>query len=269
MSRVASLGMYDHPAQQAANDQLWTALASILRGKDVPNVPDTLDRSRAVQDIWHDPGLLFGQVCGYPLVSDPTLALQVLGLPIYSAPACIDASHASFIVARISDETGDLEAFRGRRAAINDRGSNSGMNLFRSAVSAVAAGQSFFSSVVQTGSHRESVRAVVLGGADIAAIDVVTYAAFDRFEPEITRGLRIVDRTPNSPTLPFVTSAATNPETVTLLRDALATVIAAPSFAAARSDLFLTGIAPATIDRFLPLLQLERDAALAGYPELC
>lgn len=29
---VASLGMYDHPGQRAANDALWAAIARHLRG---------------------------------------------------------------------------------------------------------------------------------------------------------------------------------------------------------------------------------------------
>lgn len=268
MSRVASLGMYDHPAQQAANDRLWAALASILRGHGVADVPYELDRSRPVQRIWRDPGLLFGQVCGYPLVSDQTLSLQILALPVYAAPGCAGDEHCSFIVARSSDAAADLGAFRGRRAAINDCGSNTGMNLLRSAVAAVSSGPQFFGGLAVTGSHLDSARAIVRGNADVVAIDAVTYAALDRLEPELTRKLRIVARTPNSPTLPFVTGSATDIETVALLRDALASIVADPSLADARADLFLAGIVPGDIERFASLLQFERDAARAGYPEL-
>ena len=58
---VASLGMYDHPAQHRANDLLWAAIARTLREDGVDGVPDALDRTRDVHALWRDPGLLFGQ----------------------------------------------------------------------------------------------------------------------------------------------------------------------------------------------------------------
>ena len=70
---VASLGMYDHPAQQRANDLLWAAIARALREEGGDGIPDTLDRTRDVHVLWRDQGLLFGQACGYPLVSEPEI----------------------------------------------------------------------------------------------------------------------------------------------------------------------------------------------------
>lgn len=269
MTMVASLGMYDHPAQRAANDRLWAALAEALRRRGVRDVPDTLDRGRPVQEIWHDPELLFGQICGFPLVSDQTLDLHVLALPVYDVPGCYGDTHCSFVVARSSDGDTNLADYRGRRAAINSTDSNSGMNLFRAEIAGVADAASFFGSVLKTGSHRDSIRAIVAGEADLAAIDVVSYAALERFEPELTAPLRILTRTLYSPTLPFVTGQATDPQTVAALQAALREVLADPALADARATLFLTGVTGAVEDRFAPLLQLQRDAAQAGYPELC
>ncbi|WP_244655615.1 hypothetical protein [Sphingomonas sp. CFBP 13603] len=48
---VASLGMYDHPAQQPANDRIWSAIVRILRKRGVDGVPDVLDRTRHVHDL--------------------------------------------------------------------------------------------------------------------------------------------------------------------------------------------------------------------------
>ena len=266
--KTASLGMYDHPAQHAANDRLWAEIARILRARGVRDVPPALDRSRPVQDIWRDPKLLLGQVCGYPLARDATLALRVLALPIYDAPGCVGDTHCSFIVARRSDGLAALEDYRSRRAAINSADSNSGMNLFRAAVAEIAGVGAFFESVQQTGSHRASVAAIVTGEADIAAIDAVTFSALASYAPELTRPLNVIARTAPSPTLPFVTSRTTDIETVAALQIALAQALADPGLATARDALFLKGATPAGIDRFAPLLQLERDAALAGYPDL-
>ncbi|MEG3124081.1 phosphate/phosphite/phosphonate ABC transporter substrate-binding protein [Sphingomonas sp. GB1N7] len=268
MSRaVASLGMYDHPEQKAANDRLWAGIARRLDAHGIA-APATLDRSRSVEAIWRDPNLLFGQVCGYPLVSDPDLSLRIIGVPIYNVPDCAAGQHVSYIVTRHEDPGTALSDYRGRRAAINARHSNTGHNLFRAAIAPLAHDGRFFDSVVETGSHRVSVDAVARGAADVAAIDAVTYAALRRFEPEAVAGLRILDVTAPSPTLPFVTARSTSIETVAALRIALADIIADPALAEARDVVFLTDIVPGGVDRYAPVRDHETAAIAAGYPTL-
>lgn len=267
-NRIASLGMYDHPAQHDANDRLWTAIVRDLRVQGVARVPDRLDRTQDVHATWRDPGLLFGQACGYPLVADPTLALCVLAVPVYDAPGCVGATHASVVVARVDDSRRSLADFRDGRAAINDRQSNTGMNLFRATLAPIAGDGAFFETVIETGSHRASIVAIGTGEADIAAIDCVTYAAIARFEPVLTSALRIVARSPASPTLPFVTAHATDVETVAALRRALDTAMADPHLAEVRATLFLAGVMPADDTILAPIVALEAGATRSGYPEL-
>jgi len=270
--RIASLGMYDHPAQRNANDQLWTAISRLLRERGVEDVPPHLDRTQDVQATWRDPRLVLAQACGYPLAVDTTLALRVVALPVYDAPGCVGATHTSILVARANDEWVSIEAFRGARAAINDAHSNTGMNLFRATLAPIA-GQSsatggFFQTVIATGSHRGSIVAVGAGDADIAAIDCVTYAAIARFEPELTARLRILMSSPESPTLPFVTAASTSAATVVALECALRHVMLDPELAAVRACLFLAGTAPADEAISVPIMRLQSNAARAGYPDL-
>ncbi|WP_232090650.1 phosphate/phosphite/phosphonate ABC transporter substrate-binding protein [Sphingomonas sp. HMP9] len=254
--------MHDHPAQHSANDRLWSALAAALRDQGVADVPNRLDRTRDVHAIWRDPTLVFGQACGYPLVVDPTLALQIVAFPVY------DAMPGSVLVARADDARDAVEDFRGSRAGINDRRSNTGMNLFRAAVAPYAGQGAFFAKVVDSGAHRSSLAAVGSGAVDLAVIDCVTFAAVDRFEPELTAGVKIVARTSPSPSLPFVTAASTDAVTVAALRIALDRVMADPDLAAVRDALFLTGIVPADPTSLLPISRLDADAVRAGYPEL-
>jgi ABC-type phosphate/phosphonate transport system substrate-binding protein len=267
---VASLGMYDHPAQQGANDRIWSAIARILRTRGVEGVPDVLDRTRHVHDLWRDTSLLFGQACGYPLIADDSLALQVIALPIYDVPGATnsDATHASVLVARANDGHSLLSDYRDTRAAINDPQSNTGMNLFRATLAPIAETDVFFASVVQTGSHRASVAAITAADADIAAIDTVTYATLIRHEPDLTAPLKIVARSPASPTLPFVTSANTSIETIAALRLALQQVMTDPRLADDRAVLALAGIVTANVDALAPILSLEQSAIRYGYPDL-
>ncbi len=267
---VASLGMYDHPAQQGANDRIWSAIVRILRTRGIGGVPDALDRGRHVHDLWRDPNLLFGQACGYPLIADVSLALQVIALPIYDTPGSTigDATHASVLVARANDGRRSLVDYRNTRAAINDPRSNTGMNLFRTTLAPIAETSVFLASVVQTGSHRASVVAIAAGDADIAAIDTVTYATLVRHEPDLTAPLKIVARSPASPTLPFVTSAGTSIETIAGLQLALHQVVTDPRLADDRAILRLAGIVPANVGALSPIRALEQTAIRFGYPDL-
>ncbi|WP_294198825.1 PhnD/SsuA/transferrin family substrate-binding protein [uncultured Sphingomonas sp.] len=264
---IASLGMYDHPAQRWANDAIWSAIAARLRAVGIA-APLALDRARSVEDAWHAPDLLLAQCCGYPLVADPGLDLRVVAVPHYDVPGCAPGRHVSRLVVRDADDARDLAAFRGRIAAISAPSSNTGANLFRDLLADVADAAPFFAAVVTTGSHRQSAFAVRTGVADIAAIDAVTYAALARHEPAALAGLRTIAVTRPSPTLPFVTARATPIETVAALRAVLSDVVSDPQLAEARAALFLSGIVPSGGHRYAALLALARDAAARGYPEL-
>lgn len=264
---VASLGMYDHPDQRAANDALWSAIAVRLRRRGI-DAPATLDRGRPVEDVWRDPHLLFAQACGYPLVTEPDLTLQVVAAPVYEAAYCAGAVHRSLVVARADDPGDGIAAFRDRIAAFNGRASNTGYNLLRALVAPSARAGRFFAAVVETGSHRASAAAVGRGDADLAAIDAVTFAALQRYEPEVVAALRVVATTAASPTLPFVTAGDTPIAIVAALRAALAETLADPALEEARAALGLAGIRDARIEDYAPLRALANEARASGYPDL-
>jgi ABC-type phosphate/phosphonate transport system substrate-binding protein len=264
---IASLGMYDHPAQRRANDALWSAIAERLRARGV-DAPATLDRERSPEAAWRAPDLLLAQCCGYPLVADDDLDLRVVAVPHYDVPGCAPGRHVSRLVVRAGEPRRDLAAFRGAVAAVNAPLSNTGANLFRDALAEVAGGKPFFSAVVTTGSHRQSALAVRAGAADVAAIDAVTHAALERYEPESLAGLATIAVTRASPNLPFVTARTTPPATLAALRTALVEVAHDPRLAAARAALFLADIVPSGGHRYAALLGIAREAAARGYPVL-
>lgn len=264
---IASLGMYDHPAQHWANDAIWSAVRARLREHGI-EAPPALDRDLAIETAWQAPDLLLAQCCGYPLMADARLDLRVLAFPRYDVPDCAPGRHVSRLVVRADDRGVDLAAYRGRVAAINAPLSNTGVNLFRDALADVAGRAPFFAEVVTTGSHRHSALAVRSGAADIAAIDAVTHEALKRYEPEVLSGLRILAITRPSPTLPFVTARATPSATIALLRAALAEVACDPALSDARQALFLRGIVASGGHRYAALLAMARRAADRGYPQL-
>ena len=191
MTLLTSLGMYNHPQQRWANDAIWLSVAQRLGAQGI-DATSTLAHDLPVEEAWRHPDLLLAQCCGYPLVADADLALRVVAMPLYAVPDCRAGQHVSRIIVRADGSGSDLAAFRGRIAAINASLSNTGTNLFRDAVADIAGGRPFFSAVVITGSHRQSLLAVRARAADVAAIDAVTYAALHRYEPDTLRGLQAI-----------------------------------------------------------------------------
>ena len=264
MSRVASLGMYDFSWLAEPVDAVWAQVRAHLRAAGLAGVPETLDRGRALRDVWRDPALLLAQTCGYPLLAEFAAVLQVVATPVYDFPGCDGACHCSLLVVRADEPAGSLAGLRGRRCAINGRDSNTGMNLLRAMVAPLAAGRPFFAALVETGAHLSSLRAVGEGRADLAAIDCVTHGLAARHRPDLLAGTRVLARTAATPGLPFVTAAATSPAEIAALRAVLAEVAGG----AAAAALGWSGVEALDLAAYAPVANLERAAMAAGYPVL-
>ncbi|TVV71086.1 phosphate/phosphite/phosphonate ABC transporter substrate-binding protein [Sphingomonas solaris] len=266
--RVASLGMYDRPEVRAANDRLWQAIATRLAARGVADVPEALDRARPLGELWDDPALLLGQTCGYPFVTTGRGRLRYVATPRYRVAGCSGARYRSRIVVRADDPAEKAADLRGARAAVNEWRSNSGMNLFRAAIAPLAARAPFFSEVVVTGGHDASARAVAEGRADVAAIDVVSFAHLQRWEPDVAARLRTVAWTPDAAGLPLVTSIHTSDADVAAIGAVLDEVAADPALEETRATLMIGNFARIAPARYEALLALEQRAIRAGYPTL-
>jgi ABC-type phosphate/phosphonate transport system substrate-binding protein len=266
--RIAALPMYDFPPLRAATDDFWSAVAARLRAAGVDDVPSVLTRDIGHVETWRDPRLLFGQACQYPLASAWHEAVRLVAIPAYAAPGCEGSRYRSAVIVRADDPAQRLGDLRGRRCAVNERSSNSGSNLLRAAIAPLADHGRFFASVELTGGHLASVRAVAEGRADAAAIDCVSYAHIRRFTAQLTARLRILDWTPSSPGLPYVTARAGDASIVAALRAALALVLADPALAAVRDALLLSGVDFTVDEDYIEVRQLARDALERGYPQV-
>jgi ABC-type phosphate/phosphonate transport system substrate-binding protein len=268
MTRIASLGMYDAPAIASANDALWRGIAAVLRAGGLDDVPDALDRARPLDAIWSDPALLLAQTCGYPFATRWRGRLRYVATPRYTASGCEGATHRSLFVVRADDPARALEDARGGIAAVNDRASNSGANLFRAAIAPWAGAAPVFADVIETGSHLASATAVADGTADIAAIDCVTWTHVGRHAHDVARRLRVLGLSALSPALPLVTAADASDDQVALLRRALAHAIAAPATRWAADLLLIDGFEILPPDAYDAVLAYEARAVEAGYPAL-
>ena len=264
---VAALPMYDFPEISAANAALWRGIATALRARGV-EAPAELARGRALMNIWRDPGLIFAQTCGYPLMTALREAVVLVATPEYGFPGCEGADHCSFIVRSARAPRRELMAFRGAVAAVNADDSNSGMNLFRAAIGRMAGGRPFFSKAVVTGSHVASLEAVAAGRADMAAIDCVSLGLIARLRPALAARVAIVAESPRSPGLPFIMSASLPAPTLAAVREALFEALADANLGQARTTLGLKGARVLTTADYQRVLDLEREAQATGYPRL-
>jgi len=265
---IAALPMYDFPGLREAHDRLWNALGTQLQRYGVHPVPGKLTRGLSHRETWAHPGLLFGQACEYPLSKSLAGQLKIVATPRYGAPGCVDANYRSAIVVRTEDTARSLDDLRNRRCVINEVDSNSGMNLLRAAVAPLASGGRFFGSVQVSGAHRNSLDLLVAGKADVTAIDCVTLAHLRGFEPALVSRVRIVDWTPASPCLPYVTSRHASEATVEALQSAIAAVFSDPALSSVYDLLLLKGVNLSTDNTFSRIRELELEAEEWGYPTL-
>jgi ABC-type phosphate/phosphonate transport system substrate-binding protein len=260
--------MYDLPELQDANDALWTAIATRLRARGVVDLPDQLTRDVPPEVLWTDPDLILAQTCGLPLATRLEGRVRVVATPRYRARGCDGADYRSAVVVRADSLATSLDDLRGGRCAVNDLGSNSGMNLLRAEIAPLANGKAFFKSVLVTGSHLAGAEAVADDEADVAAIDCVTWAHLQRWRPSLTAGLRVLTWTVRSPGLPLITSLGTSPSQLAALRAALDDVAKDPSLREVRQTLLLEGFSLTPAEHYRAALRLQDIASGLGYPHL-
>ncbi len=140
------------------------------------------------------------------------------------------------------------------------------MNLLRAAIAPLASGGRFFESIVVSGSHLRSAQMVASGEADVASVDCVSFAHFQRLYPSVVGELRVLAWTPSSPSLPFITARSATDSTVQALRSALADVFDDGELASVREQLLLSGVDLEPQEGFGEVLALERGAAERGLP---
>lgn len=268
MTTTASLPMYNPPGMRDANSAFWSALGGLLRSSGLNDAPLNLSFDRSPVPDAIGPEVLFTQTCGYPLQTIYRGQHQMLARPVYDAPGCTGSTHSAFIIVPKDSTAMRMEDLRGKRFALNSHHSNSGMNLPRLMLARMGVKAPFFGEVIETGSHGASIRLVSENGADCASIDCLTYAFLLDYQPEVVAGLRLLAQTPPSPSIPFVTSAQTDPEVVAALKRSLFKMSEDPQYGPVLAGLRIARIEPAPRAEYDALLGLEREARDLGYPQI-
>lgn len=263
-----SLPMYDLPCVRAATDDWGEGLARALSREGVANSPLSLTRDRTVEELWRSPDLLLSQTCGYPLLTEFAEDLTLLLTPIYRTQGCEGNGYRSFVVVHAENTAQNLEDLRGARCAINNWHSQSGMNVLRCAIAPMAREGKFFSEIIVSGKHPDSIALIAAGEADVAAIDCVTFGLMARHDPTSVSAVRILAETQSAPSLPYVTRHDASAETQRRITAALYAAMEDSDLKAAREDLMLDGFVALSRADYAVMIGMESEATALGYPIL-
>lgn len=218
-------------------------------------------------EFWQSPRMLLSQTCGYPLVTQLRERVEVLARPHYRLPGCDDHSYCSFVVARADADIADLAGLQGKRLAANSPDSHSGMNALRHLLAPLAAQRlvkgRFFDQVRWSGGHANSLAMLQAGQADCAAIDCVTFAYCSEHRPALLHGLRVIARTAQAPSLPWICSKRLSEAQSDGLRQLVLELPASAPVAAA--TLHLEHFESSSLATYDPILDMERSAVAQGY----
>ncbi|MFC6636438.1 PhnD/SsuA/transferrin family substrate-binding protein [Sulfitobacter sp. JBTF-M27] len=202
---IASLMMYARPELEAAHRRYWALIRHSLAARGI-DAHETLSNDIEEFAVWEAPDLILSQTCGMPYRLSLHGKVQLVGTPDFGVEGCPQGYYRSAIVVRADDARLDLAAFRDARFAYNQTISQSGY----AAPYAVAQRHGFwFANREQSGGHIKSAKAVAEGHADIAAIDAVTWRFIERYD-DFARHLRVLEWTPATPGLPYITALNMN-----------------------------------------------------------
>jgi ABC-type phosphate/phosphonate transport system substrate-binding protein len=204
--------MYDWPEVADDVDTLWDRIRHEASARGVA-APSTLTRTEHLVTLWRDPNMIVGQVCSLNPVRDGLGETEVLGTIVYEPPHDLPhgepGSYYSVLVCRRDDprraEIGHgvanhhIGAFEGATIAANGTDSQSGYWSLGHFVRHAVVDAPIFGSVAFTGAHRDSVRAVAAGGADLAAIDVHSWRLALEHEPSAASELAVIGTTDPTP----------------------------------------------------------------------
>ena len=162
------------------------------------------------------------------------------------------------VVVRREGPVRSFADLRGSSWAYNDACSLSGYYSLLGRLAEAGEDERFFGHMLCSGSHLNSIEAVVGGGADAAAIDSNVLGMRLREDPDLLDGLRVIESWGPFPIQPVVVRSALRPELKDALRASLLAVDADSRTRRSLSKFGLEGFAPVREEDYSPALLARR-----------
>lgn len=138
-------------------------------------------------------------------------------------------TYRALIIVPANSPYRDFEDLRDRRFAFTDPLSNSGRLYVQYRLAQVGeTPETFFSESIYTYSHDNSIRAVAQGIVDGATVDSLVFDALVESEPELSRRLRVIERSEPFGIPPVVVHPDLDPTLKATLRQALLNMYSDP-----------------------------------------
>lgn len=131
-------------------------------------------------------------VCSGPYVDGKKkFGMQMLVVPVVHGKKI----YYSYIIANKDSSISSFDDMRGKKFAFTDRNSNTGCLVPRYMLAMKSeTPESFFSEVIYTNSHDNSIKAVAQGFCDGASVDHLIWEFINNTEPEYTNQTKIVQK---------------------------------------------------------------------------
>jgi phosphonate transport system substrate-binding protein len=211
MTSLKGMPVYDEMARYVARKLAW-------------NVKVVSNLSYAEADNMLDKGIIqVGFVCGLPyvqkvaegkygLVAIPIMSMKKGAFPDAKGYDGIPGKYYSYTIVRKDSPLKTWADLKGKSYAFSDIGSNSGYNLPRARlVSLGAKDWTYFSNVIVSGSHEESIRLVASGAVDASSVDSLVLD-FDRMAKDAAAlNVRIIEHLGPAGIPPVVVSKMADP----------------------------------------------------------
>ncbi|HYM27108.1 MAG TPA: PhnD/SsuA/transferrin family substrate-binding protein [Steroidobacteraceae bacterium] len=265
---IANARMY---AVTAPVEAAWRELlAAIARDAQVPLTYLPYPAPQPLEVLWSRPDLGAAFMCGYPIALGLAPVVP-LAAPIPAADwARGRAVYRTDLIVRADAPYRTLEDTFGGVAGWTVAHSQSGFNAFRHELLAFrrADRASLYARVhgnlVTARNVLDGVRA---GSLDVGPLDAYWHLLIARHAPQLTAGIRVLSSTPTTPMPCFVAAAGAPPDMVARLRGAFEAAARRPWFEALAAPLLIRGFAAASVAAYGVLLEWDREARAAGYPE--
>ena len=147
-------------------------------------------------------------ICGLPYVwkADQTPdQIELLAAPVIRGERYGDKPvYFSEVMVRTDSPYRKFKDLRGAVWAFNEPGSHSGYNIARFRLSGLESPETFFKRTVMSGSHEASLRGILDGKFDGAAIDTVVLDLYLEGHPNHVKDLRSIETLGPSPIPPLI-----------------------------------------------------------------
>lgn len=149
-------------------------------------------------------------ICGLPFVQLNRFIpnqLQALVAPVMQASRYGDRPvYFADIIVNAQSDFISFKDLAGKTFCYNDQGSNSGYNLMRQRLLQSGYSNRFFTKVIQSGSHQNSIKLVATKIADCSIIDSTVLEQQLHDTPELGNHLRVIESIGPCPMPPIVAS---------------------------------------------------------------